>query len=623
MERVVDGQRAGDHGAREGRVVNLRNYQAYSMAEALAAVKRDLGADAVILRTRSWKRGGFLGIGRRTVFEITATPAAEAPAASSESNRPPRTATTRSRATAGPSRQALAAYQQAGAADPATDREKTRRLAQAILAERRSAEAAPSASELEAEQLNALLRRAAKRVPAKSSDVLTETGDIQARPEALGAGVVTAEANRRAAGAAGSDVTTPASSGGAAVAVEERPARSNATVSERHATSEPETPATETMPSAAQRFVLQPSAPLEGRGDDRGPSDEAEAVARAASAPREPEAAASEQSETEAPVDVNDTPVATPAGAGADSTSLSSTGPIEEELAAIRSMVGEVMRRQTTAPSGRQVPTMPQPLFDWYVRLIGQDVSEELADRVMTQVRQDLGDDQLGDPRRVRRAIRTRLAEFIPTAREPVPMRSPDGRPLTIAMVGPTGVGKTTTLAKVAATFKLRHNRRVGLITADTYRIAAVEQLRTYANIIGLSLEVVQTPDEMRHAVHALSDNDVILIDTAGRSQRDVSRITELQSFIRAADPHEVHLVLSGTAGEKVLLQEAEAFSAVGVDKVVLSKLDEAVSFGVLVDVIHRLGTELSFFTTGQEVPDHIEPGASDRLADLVLGGAL
>ena len=120
-----------------------------------------------------------------------------------------------------------------------------------------------------------------------------------------------------------------------------------------------------------------------------------------------------------------------------------------------------------------------------------------------------------------------------------------------------------------------------------------------------------------------LSDCEVILVDTAGRSQNDRDRIDELKRFIGAAEPHEVHLVLSSTAGERVLLQEAEAFGTVGVDRIVLTKLDEAVSFGVLVNVIQHVGKKLSFITTGQEVPDHIECGQSERLADLVLGGEL
>jgi flagellar biosynthesis protein FlhF len=296
---------------------------------------------------------------------------------------------------------------------------------------------------------------------------------------------------------------------------------------------------------------------------------------------------------------------------------------MRDELSAIRQMVGEVLQRQVTTRNGVPTPTMPPKLFDFYLKLIGQDLSEELADRIINDVRDDLGSARIEDADELREAVRRHLADYIPTAEQAVALESPDDRPLTIALVGPTGVGKTTTLAKLAASFKLRHRRRVGLITADTYRIAAVDQLRTYANIIGVPVQVVLTPGEMRQAVHALRDCDVILIDTAGRGQNDRRRLVELKQFVDAAEPHEVHLVLSSTAGEKVLLREAEAFSAVGVDKVVLTKLDEAVSFGVLINVARKLGKQLSFFTTGQEVPDHIEVSDPQRLAEAVLAGGI
>jgi flagellar biosynthesis protein FlhF len=284
-------------------------------------------------------------------------------------------------------------------------------------------------------------------------------------------------------------------------------------------------------------------------------------------------------------------------------------------------MVGQVLQRQVTT-NGVTSPTMPKHLFDMYLQLIAQDISNELADQICSAVRQELNEGQLADADNVRCAVQRHLAAFIPVAGESIVLESGDGRPLTIALIGPTGVGKTTTLAKLAATFKLRYGKSVGLITADTYRIAAVDQLRTYAEIINLPLHVALTPAEMKRAVSMLSDRDVILIDTAGRSQKDVNRIAELKRFITAANPHEVHLVLSGTAGEKVLLQEAGAFSAVGVHKIVLTKLDEAVSFGMLVSTIRTIGKQLSFVTTGQEVPDDIEVGRADRLAQLVLGAA-
>ena len=187
-------------------------------------------------------------------------------------------------------------------------------------------------------------------------------------------------------------------------------------------------------------------------------------------------------------------------------------------------------------------------------------------------------------------------------------------------MVGPTGVGKTTTIAKLAATFKLKQKKNVGLITLDTYRIAAVDQLRTYANIIGIPLHVVTGSDELRNALRKCAGCDVILIDTAGRSQRDDPRLKELRSLIDIADPHEVHLVLSSTCAQPVLMEIVDRFSDVRADRIIFTKLDEAVSFGVLLNVARTVNKRLSYVTTGQEVPHQIEPSSPTRLASLVLG---
>jgi flagellar biosynthesis protein FlhF len=189
-----------------------------------------------------------------------------------------------------------------------------------------------------------------------------------------------------------------------------------------------------------------------------------------------------------------------------------------------------------------------------------------------------------------------------------------------IAFVGPTGVGKTTTLAKIAAQLSLKRGLKVGIVAADTYRIAAVDQLRTYAEILGIAVEVASSPTDAARACERLGDVDVILIDTAGRSQNDRMKLSELRAFLAAAEPDETHLVLSATAGARTLAREAESFGALGIDRLVLTKLDEAASFGTLISLVERLGTRVSFLTHGQEVPEHIETARGRRLASLVMG---
>jgi flagellar biosynthesis protein FlhF len=305
---------------------------------------------------------------------------------------------------------------------------------------------------------------------------------------------------------------------------------------------------------------------------------------------------------------------------------------LQSELASIKRLVGQVLQcsRQTAAtvaPPGQAVVAMggmPEPLFAQYLRMQDAHVSHEIADAIIGQVRDELTPDELASNDIVRQAVLRHLAALVPVSGsmgKAGPTES--GRPLTIALVGPTGVGKTTTIAKLAAAYKLRQGKRVGLITSDTYRIAAVDQLRTYANIIGLPLKVALTPREMSGACSALADCDVILIDTAGRSQHDKGRLEELAAFVDAAMPDETHLVLSATVAEPVLSKAADRFAVLRPGRMIFSKLDEAVHFGVIVNACKKIGMRVSYVTTGQEVPDEIELAQPDRLARLVLDGEL
>lgn len=291
-----------------------------------------------------------------------------------------------------------------------------------------------------------------------------------------------------------------------------------------------------------------------------------------------------------------------------------------DEIRQLRKMVERFVR----TPADKVRTDLPEPLFEQYLTLLEQDVSEELAEQTIDQVREQLGGD-LSDRERLRQAICKSVAKMIPTgsdaASSPGPNRN--GRPYTIALVGPTGVGKTTTLAKLAATFKLRDSLKVGMVTIDTYRIAAVDQLRTYAQIIGVPLHVAQSPLELKDALARCGECDVVLIDTAGRSQRDDAKLDELASFIKAVAPDQTHLVLSSAASQQVLMDAVERFSHIPADGVIFTKLDEAVTFGVVVNVMNKVKKKLSYITTGQDVPHQIEAGDSNRLAGLILGEKL
>ena len=281
------------------------------------------------------------------------------------------------------------------------------------------------------------------------------------------------------------------------------------------------------------------------------------------------------------------------------------------EITTLKSMVKDLVhevRHRTT-------PQVPEELFGFYLQLVESEVSEELATDILRKVQQNARPEQLANPQFVKDRMVEQIEKLIPLS-GPIE-RKKLGGPHVVALIGPTGVGKTTTIAKLAANLKLREGKKVGLITIDTYRIAAIDQLRKYADLIGIVLTVVNNPEEMKAAVDSMSDCEYVLIDTAGRSPTDALKLNELGRFLEAAKPDEVHLVLSTTCGQRSAELAMEKFSGVRVDKVIFTKVDEAAQLGMLLSVVRKLNKGLSYVTTGQDVPDDIEVGQARRIARI------
>ncbi len=259
---------------------------------------------------------------------------------------------------------------------------------------------------------------------------------------------------------------------------------------------------------------------------------------------------------------------------------------------------------------------MPESLFPLFVALIEAEISEEVARQLVERVNDVAGAEELADVRQAKALVARMIEEEIAVAG---PIQVMPGKRRLVALIGPTGVGKTTTIAKLAANFRIKQQRRVGLITVDTYRIAAVEQLRTYADIIDLPMEVVSTPREMRQAIARMANLDLVLLDTAGRSPKDDVKIQELKSMLAEAQPDDVQLVLSSVASSGGLAKTAEQFAAIGATALLITKLDEAAGLGNLLPLVRSSRLPLSYVTCGQNVPDDIEPADSRRLARLIL----
>jgi flagellar biosynthesis protein FlhF len=187
------------------------------------------------------------------------------------------------------------------------------------------------------------------------------------------------------------------------------------------------------------------------------------------------------------------------------------------------------------------------------------------------------------------------------------------------AFIGPTGVGKTTTLAKLAAHFALRMNKRLTLITIDTYRIGAIEQLKTYARILGVPIEIAVNPEELKETIAKNVNQDILLIDTAGRNPHDPAVLEELKEFLTVHPAIENHLVLSATMKDRDMAQMVHRFSALPIQSYIITKIDETEEYVPFFNQLLRFKKPLSYITNGQRVPEDIELATKGRVASLVL----
>ena len=250
--------------------------------------------------------------------------------------------------------------------------------------------------------------------------------------------------------------------------------------------------------------------------------------------------------------------------------------------------------------------------FETYSLLIENGLDENFASKLLKKIKGNSD----GNPEKEKLQVMSLMKKVIPFGGG-VNLR-PDG-PKLVAFVGPTGVGKTTTIAKVAADYAIRKNKKVALISLDTYRLGAVDQLQIYGDIMNLPVEVAGEKQAFCEIVSRNRDKDLILIDTTGRSHRDQGYSRQLKEIFAAAGEVEVHLVLSVTSQEKLFWSTFQQFAPIGVDRVLFTKLDEGLSFGHLFNFSVRNRVPLSYFTIGQNVPEDLEIAAPDRVISLIF----
>lgn len=277
------------------------------------------------------------------------------------------------------------------------------------------------------------------------------------------------------------------------------------------------------------------------------------------------------------------------------------------------------VNQQQTAAVAQLKTSTEQALENLLNLLVERGIDREVAATIARFAAPKMNERQRQEPDQCRDFLTTTIASLVQTTG---PLWSPGDPQKRISLIGATGVGKTTTIAKLAAEAITQSGARVALVTIDTYRIAAVEQLKVYGEIMGLPVEVVLSPEQLQEALRRHRDKDLILIDTAGRSPRDQARIDELNQFLGKGSKVENCLVLAAPTEERLQQKTLEAFSPLPLSRLIFTKLDETDRCGTLINVPIRSNLPLAYLTNGQQVPEDLLRAEPKMVAELVMGTA-
>jgi flagellar biosynthesis protein FlhF len=291
-------------------------------------------------------------------------------------------------------------------------------------------------------------------------------------------------------------------------------------------------------------------------------------------------------------------------------------GPTSEELAAEIRELKRLMQQSSAGGSYRTNSSLPLPLKKVQEELAGQEVDPSIIEELMEKL---LVKWYKSDPEPDFNKVNGWLRELL-TAK----LGSAEFGGITfdhkiIHFVGPTGVGKTTTLAKIAAECVIKQKKKTAFITTDTYRIAAIDQLKTYADILDVPMEVCYTEEDFKAAVDTFKDFEVILIDTAGRNFRNPKYVQELKSLLDA-ESSLTYLVLSLTSKQRDMEETIKQFSIVDINRFIFTKADETSTFGPLLNIIDKTGKGAAYLTTGQNVPDDLVPAGPKIITGAIMG---
>ena len=281
-------------------------------------------------------------------------------------------------------------------------------------------------------------------------------------------------------------------------------------------------------------------------------------------------------------------------------------GNLVKEIAELKSMMQSMQRMSTQS----QYPDELLPFVDFLKQ-------QELGEELITAISDELFEHYSQNNQLTWNEMQEIAKDYLRKELYDLPISGMSYDKKYINVLGPTGVGKTTTIAKIAARSVLEKKKKIGFITTDTYRIAAIEQLKTYAALLQAPVEVVYNAADYAEAIKKLAHLDLIFIDTAGRNYKEAKYVDDLKSLIQFDDQLESYLVLSLTAKQKDLESIIEQFKDIKIEKFIFTKLDETNSIGTMFNLMIKYNKGLAYYTNGQEVPEDIEQPSSDNLLEL------
>ena len=292
-----------------------------------------------------------------------------------------------------------------------------------------------------------------------------------------------------------------------------------------------------------------------------------------------------------------------------ESVSLSQ---IQSEISEMR----QTLQSLSAQSAGLREAEYAENLVVLFQQLIFNGMEEKFARRLIEESMKNIPVGEMEDFAYVKIFLARMLMKILKVTGG---IRTEPNRQTIAALIGPTGVGKTTTVAKLASEQMLKFRRKVGLITVDTFRIAAVEQLKVYAKIMGVPITVVGSKQELRRAIQDFAECDAIFVDTGGRSQRDGLQMSEIYRMFGGDDPIDVYLTMSVTTKDSDQSEITRRFGQIPLAGVMYTKLDESTTFGSMFNHSIRFKTPVAYLTTGQKVPEDIEVATKERLVDLLL----